>query len=549
MQKSELFKNSLLIIPILFLLFSAPGALDFVFHFPDEKYYTDAVLQMMDKNELFTPYSADGTPRFKKPIITYWVLMASYEMFGVSRISSRILFWLAGALLVLLTYLMAKSISGDKKIATIASVITAANPLVLMSASRSIPDILLTLFLTVSAWGFLEILVSHKPRKIHYWMAYLGAALAFETKGIPAVAFTCISILFLLYNPWKKKRINQIFEPVSLVVSVVVALSWFAIMFFQHGFTYLDSFFADQLGERVSSKITQVFTNTFLGIINLAAFLIPWIIIIFSSPKLLKETIEKTSLQTKAVFGFIFSWVVLTLIMAGAVFKFYDRYLLPVIPLIAVFLGYTLVNYSARIKLIILNIFLFLNIFVLIISVLYAIFIQPHTVLVAGIIVSLFFISGKWIGLYKNSNHETVLAGAILLLFFAGHTLFYPLLMPNRGKQLVENLSKNGISESSKVYVYGNIRAASNIRIHSKNTYHVVSMDTLYTLPCECEQHHFIVFSEKEKPKLDLENYFVTQGSEEYSSISIEKLPVFLQQPVAKLKESGNKYFIGKLKN
>lgn len=547
MQNSVLLKNSLLVIPVLFLLFSAPSALDFVFHFPDEKYYTDAVLQMMDKDELFTPYNADETPRFKKPIITYWVLMASYKMFGVSRISSRILFWFAGALLVLLTYLMAKSISGDKKIATVSSLITAANPLVLMSASRSIPDILLTLFLTISAWGFLEILLAHKPRKIHYWMAYLGAALAFETKGIPATVYVGASILFLLYNPWKKKQFSQIFEPVSFSVSVIVALSWFAVMFFQHGPAYLDSFFADQVGERVSSKITQAFTNFFLGIINLAAFIIPWIIIVLSSPKSLKETIKNTTPQAKIVFKFIFLWVVLTMIMAGAVFKFYDRYLLPAIPLIAIFLGYALVNSFTRAKLTFLNIFFYLNIFVLTINILYAVFIQTHPVLLSGIAVGLFFIAGKWFGLYKTSNHETVLAGAIMLLFFSGFTLLYPLLMPNQGKQLVENLSKNGISTNSKVYVYGNIRAASNIRIHSKNTYHVVSMDTIYTFPDD--PHHFIIFSEKEKSLLDLENYYVFKGSEEYSSIPVEKLPVFLQQPVAGLKESSNKYFIGKPKN
>jgi 4-amino-4-deoxy-L-arabinose transferase-like glycosyltransferase len=60
MQKGKFHKYSWLIIPLLFLLYSAPSALDYVFHFPDEKYYTDAVLQMMDKNDCFTPYSADG---------------------------------------------------------------------------------------------------------------------------------------------------------------------------------------------------------------------------------------------------------------------------------------------------------------------------------------------------------------------------------------------------------------------------------------------------------------------------------------------------------
>ena len=91
-------KYSWLIVPILFLLFSAPGALDYVFHFPDEKYYTDAVLQMMDKGDIFTPYKADGTPRFKKPIITYWVLIASYKMLGVSNFLAFI--FLAGRWLI-----------------------------------------------------------------------------------------------------------------------------------------------------------------------------------------------------------------------------------------------------------------------------------------------------------------------------------------------------------------------------------------------------------------------------------------------------------------
>ena len=166
MQQVGLQKYAIIFIPILFLLYSAPSALDYVFHFPDEKYYTDAVLQMMDKEDYFTPYQADGTPRFKKPIITYWVLIGSYKLFGVSRFSSRIFFWLAGAILVAISFLMAKSITENKKLATLTAFIIAANPLVLLSASRSIPDILLVLFLTISAWGFLEIMLAEKPKKI-----------------------------------------------------------------------------------------------------------------------------------------------------------------------------------------------------------------------------------------------------------------------------------------------------------------------------------------------------------------------------------------------
>ena len=319
MQEQGIRKYALLFIPLLFLLYSAPSALDYVFHFPDEKYYTDAVIQMIEKTDYFTPYKADGSPRFLKPIATYWVLMGSYKLFGISQLSSRLFFWLAGALLVAITFLMAKSLTQNRKIASVAAFITASNPLVLLSASRSIPDILLVLFLTISAWGFLELMVSEIPKKRYYWMAYLGAALAFETKGLPAAAFAGASILFLILNPWKKIKIKKLFDPFSLIVALLVAVSWFLIMYFKHGSVYLDSFFADQVGERISSKWEQIIGNTGLGIVYLIGFLVPWIFILFSKPKNLKIYISERGKSTKAIFGFILMWVVLVILMAGAV--------------------------------------------------------------------------------------------------------------------------------------------------------------------------------------------------------------------------------------
>jgi 4-amino-4-deoxy-L-arabinose transferase-like glycosyltransferase len=43
--------------------------------------------------------------------------MGSYHLFGVCRFSSRLFFWLAGALLVLVTFLMVKSVSKNQKTA------------------------------------------------------------------------------------------------------------------------------------------------------------------------------------------------------------------------------------------------------------------------------------------------------------------------------------------------------------------------------------------------------------------------------------------------
>ena len=546
MQKGGFHKYTWLIIPLLFMLYSAPGALDFVFHFPDEKYYTDAALQMMDKNDCFTPYAADGSPRFLKPIATYWVLIGSYELFGVSKFSSRVFFWLAGAILVALVYFMAKSLSGNKKLAATAGFITAANPLILMSASRSIPDILLVLFLTISVWGFLEMMLRDNPSPKFYWMAWLGAAFAFETKGLPAAAFAGASILFLVLNPWKRKKLREIIHWPSIIVAVAVALSWFIIMYIEHGTTYLESFYTDQVGERVSSKTSQVLKNTLLGIVNLIAFTIPWIFITFSKPKKLKSYLSGSDNQSKAIFGFIATWVVLIIFMSGPVYKFYDRYLLPVIPVVSLFFAWVITQSETKMKKGFLKLFVTLVVVTLLLNGLYALFILPDKILILGIAVSTLLAALYLSGQFKNISTEIKLANAILLLFFNVFIMLYPLLMPNPGEQLVSRLKSEGISESQKVYVYGNIRTASNIRIHSHHQFNVVSMDTVFTLPEE--PVHFLIVNKKQQDKLNLENYKLIPGSKEWASVAVEKFPGFLQKPVTQLKESGTKYLIAKPK-
>lgn len=545
MQNSGTKKYIIYIIPLLFLLYSAPGALDYVFHFPDEKYYTDSVLQMMDKGDYFTPYKADGSPRFLKPILTYWVLIGSYKIFGVSTFSSRIFFWLAGAILVFVTFLMTESLTKNRKIAFTAAFITAANPLILISASRSIPDILLVLFLTISAWGFLEILVKENPQKKFYRMAYLGAALAFETKGLPAVAFAGVSMLYLVLNPWKRKKIKHLFEPWSMIVAVLVAISWFIIMYLKHGSVYLDSFFADQVGERVSSKTIQIFKNMGLGIAFLVAYFIPWIIIAFSKPAELKKYFNSLDKQKKSFFGFIFIWAILVVLMSGAVFKFYDRYVLPVIPLVSILFASILMKSETGFKKTIIWILLVVNLIILVVNILYSFLILPDWVLITGILTALLILlSWEW-GAFKKISKEVVIANGVLLLYFNVFILLYPLLMPNPGEQMVDALKEYGMTKTDNIYVYGNIRAASNIRIHCHDKWNVISMDTVFVVP-PSGQNNFLVFNEKEQNKLDLKNYDIFKGSEEWKRVPILKFPEFMQQPVAELKNSGTHYLIAK---
>ena len=544
-MRNRLSKYSWMVIPLIFLLFTAPGAVSYVFYHPDEKYYTDAALQMMGKSDYFTPYKSDGSPRFNKPIVAYWALISSYKLMGVSPFSSRILFWLAGALLVVVTFLMVRSLTKNQNIATVASLITAANPLLILSSSRSIPDILLVLFLTVSAWGFLEIMVNESPRKEFFWMAWLGAALAFETKGVPAVAFAGVSVLYLLFNPWQQKKLGKLINPAAFITAFAVAISWFVVMYIEHGFACFSSFFADQVGSRVSSKVTLVINNTLQGIVFLVAFSLPWLAIVFSKPKKLKMLLEDADKRTKALYGFCLAWMVLTIVMSGVVFKFYDRYLLPAIPVISVFFASVLVQSKTRFKKFVLYLFVVLSLIVNMMGVIYTVFVCTDFMLVAGTLTSLLILIAFFLELFNPVSKEKAIAHSFLLLYFNVFILLYPLLMPGTGEQLVSSLKREQISDKDTIYVYGNIRTASAIRIQSHNRFNVVNMDTVYTVPVE-KAGHFLVFRSNDQPFLALDGYEILKGSETFPKVPVEKFPGFLQPVINKMKENGPRYLIAK---
>jgi 4-amino-4-deoxy-L-arabinose transferase-like glycosyltransferase len=377
-------------------------------------------------------------------------------------------------------------------------------------------------------------------------MAYLGAALAFETKGIPAAAFAVASILFLLLNPWKRVQLKKLIAPAAIPVSVVIALSWYILMVVQHGNTFVDTFFADQVGDRVSSKLTQILTNGILGILNLFLFFIPWVILFLSKPGQLKKEIVKSKTNVKAILGFVASWVVLIVLMSASVFKFYDRYILPCIPLVALVLAYSIVNFNTAFRKPVFKVFAGINLAVLLIALLYLLFISQNAVLILGVVAGLVLNILYFLGIFRKISKEILIANAVMLIYFTGHILLYPLLMPVPAKQLVVSFKEHLEHEKDPVYVYGHIGIPANVRVQGHAELNIISMDTVYVLPET--PNHIIAFKEKEKQRLNLENYDIYPGSEEWSDVPAGKFPPFLRKPVENLKNRGTKYFIGKPK-
>ncbi|MBN3520747.1 glycosyltransferase family 39 protein [Algoriphagus lutimaris] len=535
-----------------FTILVGPFALSFHMHFPDEMYYSDAAVKMMQNGDYLTTYLGNGELRFRKPIGTYWVVLAGFKLFGVSAFSSRIFFLLAGSMTIGITYMVAKVLFSDKKIAGLSALIIASNIVLIFASTRSIPDVLLGLTMSASAIGFAGLMRygDHTPKK-YIWILYISLALAFEVKGLPAAALGGIGILYLLFNPWKKISWKTFLHLPSLLIAIFIGLFWFVAMWKIHGPTYLDSFLEDQVGGRVASRYLLILKNGALATAILFAIYLPWGI--YSFPKF-KETIQKTWKENAVFFGFAVLWGLAILGMGAMTTKFYERYLLPVAPVLAIFLSWILVKADFQIRQKGLKIgtgfFILLSLIVGI----------------AGLWINFQLGSTFWIYLqltigftliiylarsvYKERQLPWGLSLSVLLVFFLLSTVTAKISLPEQGAQVQAYASSQGIDPANEIGFIGNIHVSSKIRVYLGPDYYMTDITGEKSLSEQelldrSSIYPNLIVEDKYLQKLPLQNFDVKVASLNWDSKKIPFLLQHLGDPKFEelLKENGKVYY------
>lgn len=499
--------NSPWLVALAFILLVGPFALDFHMHYPDEMYYSDAAVRMTQNQDYLTTFLGNGELRFKKPILTYWAVLAGFEIFGISAFSSRILFLLAGAGTIMLVYQIGKITFSNQKVSYLACLITASHPVLIFSSTRSIPDILLAFFLTLSALGFAGMLKygDQAPKKF-LWMIYVGLGLAFEVKGLPAAAFGGIGLMYLLLNPWNRTSLLKLLYFPAILAGLAIAVFWFLSMYIKFGTTYLDSFFGDQVGARLAMQMGTVAKNLLLATVLMGLLYFPWV---FLGLKNFKSNMLSVFEENRAFFGWLILWVISVILMSGMVTKFYERYLLPVVPLASLGLACLLTksphfsgDKAFKISF-------------------YGFIILNLVLLLAGLFINLSMDAGWeiYLGLIlgigallilSNCKKPSPLHLAILILFvfYNGSFITYQISLPHQGDQVEQFVSKKEISPGSSIAFIGHLHTGSKIRIGLGKDYFMTDlpkdnfMDTL-------DQFDYVIFEEDLMEQMEANHYHV----------------------------------------
>lgn len=178
----------------------------------------------------------DGIRYLEKPPLQYWLIAASYAVFGVTAFATRFPLGMAVVGLVLMVYFFGRRWFGERA-GFYAGLVMCASPGVFLFTRIMIPEAIYALFFTAAFYLFLRAWQGTISIRKGYWSAAALIALAVLTRSLIGFVFP-VGILFCFLlatgglEKWRRLPLIS-----SALVFLVVALPWhIAAIFSGRGF-------------------------------------------------------------------------------------------------------------------------------------------------------------------------------------------------------------------------------------------------------------------------------------------------------------------------
>ncbi len=203
-----------------------------------EKFYFQSVKEMFNRHDWITPYY-QGSFRFQKPILFYWLVSLSYLVFGINNIGVRFPSAVFGILTVIFTFNIGRRLF-DRKTGFLAAGILATTAIFFMYARYASPDMVLTFFVTYSIYLFLKGSKGVEPERKYFIFFFMALGLSTMNKGYVGFVLPLIVVLLFIWTAKKPKLLKEMNLPAGLLIILAIGLPWYIIMYILHGDKYLD---------------------------------------------------------------------------------------------------------------------------------------------------------------------------------------------------------------------------------------------------------------------------------------------------------------------
>ncbi len=310
----------------------------------DEAFYAEAAREMVEGRDWITPHF-NYEERWQKPILYYWFTAAAFAGTDASEFMARFGSALSGVGVVLLTWATARRLTANEHGAWIAGAIAATCFGYFMMARAALPDLPLAFFMTATTWCAMRA-IERAERAPAAWaaLAGLGAGLGFLTKGPVALVVPAIVLIPI----WWRERARSIVRPshvaLALLLFAIAGLPWYVVMLARHGTAYLQGFFVGDNLERFATTRYNDVRAVWYYVPILVGGLLPWTMFLLVLPwRQLRALVRRRRRLTDEEWRLLI-WAAMPLLLFTASVGKQPRYILPVLPPIAIMLGLGIAN-------------------------------------------------------------------------------------------------------------------------------------------------------------------------------------------------------------
>ena len=303
---------------------------------PDEPRYAEVAREMYARGDLVTPTLA-GHTWFEKPALVYWMMIATFRVFGVTEFAARAGSALAGVLTVMLTGWVARraeleSGEGLRGFGITCAVVTASTLGILVFARAASFDVILTATVTASLACFYGSEIERDERRRRKLLAgfYAFVGVSLLAKGLVGVVVPAgvVGLYYLVRREWPRK-VGVVW---GLPLCLAVAAVWYAPVVARNGWPFVDQFFIQHHFARyVSDKYHHAQPFYFyLPVILMLA--LPWTFFLVGGVAGLGETNVRAVDAAGKLRVLALAWLVLPLLFFSASGSKLPGYVLPALP-------------------------------------------------------------------------------------------------------------------------------------------------------------------------------------------------------------------------
>ncbi len=270
----------------------------------DEGAFSEATREMLASGNYLTTY-LNGALRFDKPILIYWLQAVSVTGFGLNEFALRLPSAIAATVWVVLLYYFTKHFY-MRQTALMAAFMMATALQITIIAKAAIADSLLNLFIASSMFLIYLYTVEQKRSTLYgiFFLIGLGAL----TKGPVAILVPlAVSFLFLASKKELGLWVKMVFNPIGILLFLLVAAPWYILEYLDQGQAFIDGFFFKHNLNRFNTSFEGHSGSLFYYIPVLLVGLLPYTTLMLRSLKDIRSWFADDLLRFLAIwFLFVF---------------------------------------------------------------------------------------------------------------------------------------------------------------------------------------------------------------------------------------------------